>query len=758
MAPKLDRSRSKLTRGNTLRSKLGYGWGLGLGRREKDKEELYTEVDRSSSATTILPVYPRDAPPPSCQRLPRLRPESKDSQASRATKSSNLSNGSKQSNNSQRPSLTGSGSLNTLVGSALERKEAYQDPIREIVDTYPRMTELRKLMAKDNLDYYVVPSEDAHQSEYTAEADKRREWISNFTGSAGQAIISKSAAYLVTDSRYWLQAEKELDENWVLIRSGMPSGPRNWVDWITDRANESRVGIDARMVSNETATQLYPLLQAKKSKLVYPSQNLIDLIWEGKPTRSKNKIYVQPIEYTGKDASKKLTQVRDWIKNHPPSGTSPSRNPPPPSQQHVGTLVTNLASIAYVLNLRGDDIPFNPVFVSYLYIGLDRVILFIEQEKVEPPVREYLQNLKVEIRDYNGIWSFLRTREWGEGKVIISPQTSYAISLMLTHYRYTVAPSVIEEMKSVKNEVEIQGLKRAYLRDGACYVQFLAWLDEKMSKGFQISEWEAAWRLTEFRSKAKNYMGLAYENISATGPNAALPHYTPLKSDSLFIDKETPYLNDSGGQYRDGTCDTTRTMHFGRPTLDQSGAYTRVLQGHIAIDTAIFPKGTTGAQLDVLARKNLWQDGLNYLHGTGHGVGSFLNVHEGLHGFSSDVPLTRGHVLTNEPGYYRANDFGIRIESVLVVRDVRTKHIDPDQTWLGFERLTCVPIQTRMVLDHMLSKEEKDWIREHNRACLNALEGLLRDDKRALKWLRREAERSIGIAPAGPGGVIIDWD
>jgi Xaa-Pro aminopeptidase len=312
-------------------------------------------------------------------------------------------------------------------------------------------------------------------------------------------------------------------------------------------------------------------------------------------------------------------------------------------------------------------------------------------------------------------------------------------------------------MKGVKCEVEIQGLKRAQRRDGACYVQFLAWMDDKMSKGFEITEWEAAWRLTEFRRKAKNYMGLAYESISASGPNAAIPHYHPLKSDSYIISKDTPYLNDSGGQYRDGTCDTTRTMHYGRPTLEQSEAYTRVLQGHIAIDSAVFPKGTTGAQLDVLARKNLWQDGLNYLHGTGHGVGSFLNVHEGFHGFSSNVPLVPGHVLTNEPGYYKTDDFGVRIESVLVVRSVHTKHTDPDESWYGFERLTSVPIQTRMVLEHMLSKEEKEWLREHNRQCLHSLEDLLQDDKRALKWLRREAERPIGVAPAGPGGVIIDW-
>ncbi|KAI9458087.1 Creatinase/aminopeptidase [Russula earlei] len=678
---------------------------------------------------------------------------SKGSQASGAPKSSNLFGWSKRSNNSKHDSI------NTLVGSALERKEYYQNPIRDVVDTYPRLVQLRKLMARDNLDYYVVPTEDVHQCEYTAESDKRMEWLTNFTGRAGQAVITKTAAYLITDSRHWLQAERELDHNWVLIRAGVLSGPRHWVDWITDRVNESRVGLDARMISNEVAQQLYPLLKAKNSELVHPAQNLIDLIWEDKPARSMNKIFVQPIEYTGKGASNKLAQVRDWIRSYAVSSPSPSKSQPRSRDQHVGTLVSNLASVAYVLNLRGNDVPFNPVFISHLYIGLNRAILFVEQGKVEVPVREYLQSLQVEIRDYNAIWNFLRMREWGEGKarMIIPPQTSYAISLMLTYKRYSLAPSIVEEMRSVKNEVEIQGLKRACLRDGTCYVQFLAWLDEKMAKGFEISEWEAAWRLTEFRRNAKNFMGLAYENISATGPNAALPHYRPSKSGSYIIDKETPYLNGSGGQYRDGTCDTTRTVHFGRPTLEQSEAYTRVLQGHIAIDNIIFPRGTTGAQLDVLARnviasKSLWQDGMNFLDGTGH---AFLGVHEVLHGLSSSVPLTPGHVLTNEPGYYKSDEYGIRIGSVLVVRNVQTKHTESDQSWLGFERLTCVPIQTRMVLEHMLSKEEKEWLRKHNRECHSALEGCLRDDKRALKYLRREAERTIG--PAGPGGAMIEW-
>ena len=236
-------------------------------------------------------------------------------------------------------------------------------------------------------------------------------------------------------------------------------------------------------------------------------------------------------------------------------------------------------------------------------------------------------------------------------KVILAPEASYAVALMLTHFRYTVLPSYVNSMKAIKNDTEIDGMRRAYLRDGASFVKFLAWLEDKLFKGYEITEYEAAFRLTEYRRMNKHFMGLAYENISASGSNAALPHYSPTKSAAAMIDRNTPYLNDSGGQYKDGTCDTTRTWIFGRPTDEQCEAYTRVLQGHIAIDSATFPEGTSGHQLDVLARKALWQDGMDYGHGTGHGVGSFLNVHEGPHSFSSNDPLVPGHVITNEPGF-----------------------------------------------------------------------------------------------------------
>ncbi|KZV72786.1 Creatinase/aminopeptidase [Peniophora sp. CONT] len=686
-----------------------------------------------------------------------------------ATKTSALSSrpssGGGGSGMERRPSTRSVDSGATLVGSAMRRKLEYEDPVRNFRDGAGRLSKIRELMEKEKLDYYIVPSEDAHQSEYVAESDKRREWLSGFTGSAGVAIVSVSNAYLVTDSRYWSQARKELDRSlWNLIPAGAPDGPGDYIEWLTDRARSARIGVDARMVSLDKATQLQTALAKVGSKLAFPHQNFVDIArGSDRPARSSKPIQIHGIEYTGRDASKKLRDVRDWISVQPPAvpqyaSAKAKAAGPTSAQRHVGMMESGLSAIAYVLNLRGEDIPFNPVFHAYLYIGLDRTILFTDSAKLKRDVREYLAGLNVSVREYNDVWAFLRLREWGDGKILISGTTTYAIALMLTNFRYTHAEPIIDAMKGVKNEVEIQGLKRAYTRDGACFVQFFAWLEEATAKGVQVSEWEAAWRLTEFRRRAKNYRGLAYENISATGPNAALPHYSPLKSDCLLIDTETPYLNDSGGQYLDGTCDTTRTVHLGRPSDEMCEAFTRVLQGHIAIDTAVFPTKTTGRQLDVLARHKLWQDGLNYLHGTGHGFGSYLNVHEGLHSFSNEVALVPGHVITNEPGYYKNGHFGIRLESALAVRAVRTKREHNGPIWLGFERLTCVPIQTKMCVEGLLSREEREWIKEHNRECVERLEPLLRDDKRALRWLKRQAERPLGVQPVGPGGVLIEWE
>ncbi|KAI0338240.1 Creatinase/aminopeptidase [Trametopsis cervina] len=684
-----------------------------------------------------------------------IRSDTFRSKSSSASKQSKLSG---QSKFSERPTLYPSESSSTLVGSSLDRKIRDVDPRSQAkFDTTERLDALRELMAKHELEYYIIPTEDAHGSEYVAINDKRREWISGFTGSSAVAIVSRSRAYMAVDSRYWIQAKRELDSNWSIIKQGSVDGPSDWIEWLEAQVKDCRVGIDARMLSYEKATRLNGLLQPKNAKLFYPPQNLVDLIWKEKPPRSREPVFVQPLKLAGTEAGAKIAKLRAWIKAQPPSVPSYSKGPPTATQIQEATLISNLSSIAWLLNLRGDDIPFNPVFHSYLFISSELAVLFIEDAKVTEEVQGYLASIGVSRRDYNDVWTFLRKKEWGQGRVIISPQTSYAISLMLTSYHYTVLPSVIEEWKAIKNDAEIAGMRAAYIRDGAAFVKWLAWLEYKIGQGYDITEYEAAWRLTEFRRKGKNYVGLAYENISASGKNAALPHYVPRKADEVMLSRDEPYLNDSGGQYLDGTCDTTRTIHFGRPTEEQCEAFTRVLQGHIAIDSAIFPEGTSGAQLDVLARKALWQDGLNYMHGTGHGFGSFLNVHEGPHGFSSSVSLQPGHVITNEPGFYKEKHWGIRIESALLVRRVTTKREFNGDIWLGFERLTCVPIQAKMVNDSMLTKEERKWLKDHNKRCLDILEPFLRDDKRALKWLQREAQRGIGMAKPVPGGVTIDW-
>lgn len=760
------------TKKSTISNKFGYGWGVG--RKEKEAE---ADLDRSGSLSpsqSPLPVYqPRGPPTRSDSRVTNSSKASRrtqESQSTQHTQSTQRTYTSQQSRNTQRstattstppkprPPLISNDSVDTLVGSGLLRKQTYVDPPQEKIDTSERLESLRVEMGKHQLDYYIIPSEDAHGSEYVAASDKRREFISGFTGSAGEAIVSKNTAYLMVDSRYWFQAEREVDPaSWVIVRVGSADGPRDWIEWLMGRIKGARLGIDARMLSHEKSVVINAKINGTDSKMVYPPQNLIDLVWKSKPSKSKASVFKQEIEYTGMDTRTKIEKIRSWIKEQKPTQPSYAKGPPTQAQKHVATLISSLPCIAWILNLRGQDIPYNPLFHAYLYVGLDKTIVFLDGSKVDESVSGYLQELGVERRDFVEIWNFLRGRGWGEGKVLLPPTTSYAISLMITQLRYTVTLPFVEHLMAVKNKVEIEGLKRSYTRDGLAYVQFLAWLENKLQEGYDITEWEAANRLTEFRRKQRNFMGLAYENMSASGPNAALPHYTPFKSRSRMIDRETPYLNDSGGQYRDGTCDTTRTVHFGRPTSEQCEAYTRVLQGHIAIDTAVFPEGTSGHQLDVLARKALWKEGMNYPHGTGHGFGSFLTVHEGPHGFSSTVPLVPGHVVTNEPGYYKKDAWGIRIESALLVVRAKPKHSTKEDSWLSFERMTCVPIQTRMVKDSMLTKEEKSWLKEHNQRCYDKLAALLKDDKRALKWLKREAERGIGLA-AGPPGLDIDWN
>ncbi|KAG5638225.1 hypothetical protein H0H81_001226 [Sphagnurus paluster] len=594
--------RPKLTRSNTMTgtkksmasSKWGYGWGVG--KKQKEKEAEADKEQESMGSQTNLPLYQPPTSPPTrsntqstqaskssmrthhsqksqqsvrIQESPRshspgprdslkrndsqrshVSQKSYSSQASRSTersaastqRSATLGQPSLASGSLRRPQLYPSDSTSTLVGSALERKMAEVDSIRDYGDTGEKLADLRRNMSTHHLDYYIVPGEDAHGSDCVAESDQRRQFISGFYGSAGQAIITMTSAYLFTDSRYWLQAREQLDKNWTLVKAGGVGEPKDWIEWLMDRVKDARIGLDARMISHEKAMLINDKILQANSKLVYPPQNLVDLVWKDKPQKSRAPIFLHPIEFAGVSATTKLHKLREWIKSQPPSVPSYSKGPATPDQVQVGTLITSLSCIAYLLNLRGSDIPHNPLFHAYLYVGLEGATLFIDGAKVVGSTGDYLKTLGVERREYLDLWTFLRRREWGTGKVLISPQTSYAISLMLTHYRYTVAPSWIEHTMAVKNETELDGLRRAYQRDGAAFVRFLAWLENKLNDGYDITEYEAASRLTEFRRSGKHFMGLAYKSISATGSNAALPHYTPRKSTARMIERDTPYL------------------------------------------------------------------------------------------------------------------------------------------------------------------------------------------------------------------------
>jgi len=411
------------------------------------------------------------------------------------------------------------------------------------------------------LSHSVIPSEDGHLSAYTAPSERRREWISGFRGSAGTAVISKHSAYFFTDSRYWGQAQRELDANWSLQKVGW-QGTKDWLEWAVLCPRGSRIGIDARMIAHTHAIRLFKELSHRGSQLVHPRQNLVDLSWEEKPKKSKTSVYIHLEDHTGKGPWRKLSEIRRWIRNQKATvsegvesplrmgastatkgattapdvtkqdseapdnvltNSNPSSTPiagQNPNEKIVAVFISSLSEVAYTLNLRGSDVPYSPVFTAYLLVAQDQAVLFIDLDKISAEVKTYLYNCGVSLRTYADVWSYLRNKAWGEGKIIINPNTPYAVSCITGSARCVVLPSFVEEQKAIKNETEIQGFRSAYLKDGAAMCRWFAWLDQKIRDGFEVTEWEASEKLNDFRREMPLYMGLADESVSATGPNA----------------------------------------------------------------------------------------------------------------------------------------------------------------------------------------------------------------------------------------------
>jgi len=599
------------------------------------------------------------------------------------------------------------------------------------INTTHRLQALRDLMTKPgyNVSALVIPTDDQHASEYIAQCDERRAYISGFTGSAGCAIVTLDSAYLFTDGRYHLQASQQLDQNWTLMKQGLPDVP-TWQEFLAkDLRDKSRIGIDPSTFIASDADSLQVSLRPKESILVSLEDNLVDAVWPNRPPRPANKVFPLEVKYAGRSHQEKIEELRKELKD----------------KNYKAVVVSMLDEVAWLLNLRGSDIDFNPVFFAYVIVTEGSAILFVNPSQVDDTVRKALGGA-VEIQSYESFFPYLKGLgvELGftkETRVLLSDKTSLAVAEAIGRDNVTIARSPVADLKSIKNPTEIEGFRQSHIRDGSALVRYFAWLDGKLNSGAKLNESQAADQLEKYRSELELFQGLSFPTISSTGPNGAIIHYQPDPSDCAIVKRDEIYLCDSGAQFLDGTTDTTRTWHFGTPSAEEKRAFTRVLQGHIAIDTAIIPNGTSGYIIDSFARRPLWEDGLDYRHGTGHGVGHFLNVHEGPQGIGmriayNNTPLKAGMTVSNEPGYYADGQFGIRIENVVIVREAQTRHNFGNKGYLGFEHVTMCPIDKKLVDVELLSKSELNWLNAYHAEVLDKLTPHLGHDQKALVWLK----------------------
>jgi Xaa-Pro aminopeptidase len=583
-----------------------------------------------------------------------------------------------------------------------------------------------------------VPSEDSHQSEYIAPSDARREFISGFSGSAGTAVITHDKAALATDGRYFNQASKQLDNNWTLLKQGLQDVP-TWQDWAAEQAADGAgkkiVGTDPTTITAPDARKLAEKIKKKGGKdLVAVTENLVDQVWGGeRPARPNEPVKVHSQEFAGKGFEEKIEDLRKELEK----------------KKAAGFVVSMLDEIAWLFNLRGNDIPYNPVFFAYAVITPTTTTLYVDESKLPEDAKSHLSS--VTIRPYESIFSDIAalssaaTSDAKPRKYLISTKASWALSQSLGgEEKVDEVRSPVGDVKAVKNETELEGMRQCHIRDGAALSEYFAWLEhELIEKNTTVDEVQGSDKLEEIRSKHDKFAGLSFDTISSTGPNAAVIHYKAEPGNCSIIDPAKIYLCDSGAQYFDGTTDTTRTLHFGEPSPQEIEAYTLVLKGNIALEQIRFPKGTSGFAIDAMARQYLWQYGLDYRHGTGHGVGSFLNVHEGPIGIGtrvqySEVPLAVGNVISNEPGYYEDGNYGIRIENVIMVKEAETKYKFGEKAYLGFEHVTMVPMCRKLIDVELLSGGEKEWLNKYHEEVLEKTGHFFKDDERTRRWLERE--------------------
>ncbi|KAJ8026346.1 Xaa-Pro aminopeptidase 1 [Holothuria leucospilota] len=593
-----------------------------------------------------------------------------------------------------------------------------------------------KKVVGEPLQAYIIPSGDSHQNEYIADCDCRREYVSGFSGSSGTAIVTENEAALWTDGRYFLQAATQMDSNWTLMKQGLQETPsqEEWLNKILPSG--SRVGVDPFLFSYDMWQTCYKGLKSSGNQLIPVASNLVDLVWDSeRPEPPCSALIVQDVRYSGLKWGKKVEQLRSQMSSNVPKAEY--------------MVVTHLDEIAWLLNLRGADIPYNPVFFAYVVVSMESIHVFMDEKKLSDEIEKHLSgDMNVTFHSYDKILSFIDGlySESEEKRTWISTTSSYAIINTIPKKARILKPCPISESKSVKNEVEIEGMRKAHIKDAVALCEYFRWLENEVPKG-KVTEISGADKLEELRREQEDFVTLSFGTISSSGPHAAIIHYQPSPETDIPINTQDIYLCDSGGQYRDGTTDVTRTVHFGTPTQHQKECHTRVLKGVIALATSIFPNGTKGSRLDSFARKALWEDGLDYLHGTGHGVGSFLNVHEGPQRVSyrldsKETPLMAGQFISDEPGYYEDGQFGVRIENIVLVKPAKTRHNFRDKGFLTFETVTLVPIQTKLIEASLLTEKEIEWLNNYHSLCRDVIGAELEKQGRheTLRWLQRETQ------------------
>lgn len=583
-----------------------------------------------------------------------------------------------------------------------------------------RLEKLREVMRREHLSAFIFPSTDAHQSEYVADHWQGRAWISGFNGSAGTAVVTMRSAALWTDSRYFIAAEEQLRGTEFQLMKLKVEGTPTISDWIASELSQNEdkcreVGLDGMVNSYNDTMALISDLRKAGEITVRTNFDPLEQIWMNRPAIPENPVEIQSLNFAGETVDDKIQRIRKALREH-----------------HAdGILVSALDDIAWTLNLRGTDVHCNPVFVSYLLISSDQVSLFVNPKKISSEVKAYLDEHGISLFDYNQVEEGLES--YADYNILLDgDETSFCLWKSVKCQEIIAAKSPIPVMKAVKNATEIEGYHRAMLRDGVAMVKFLKWLKPAVEAGGQ-TEMSIDKKLTSLRAEQNLFRDISFDTIAGYQAHGAIVHYEATPETDAPLLPEGLILIDSGAQYQDGTTDITRTIALGPVTEEMKHVYTLVLKGHIQLELAKFPDGASGTQIDALSRECMWREGYNFLHGTGHGVGSYLNVHEGPHQIRMEwkpTPLRAGMTVTDEPGLYLKGKFGVRIENTLLIKDfVETTF----GKFLQMESLTLCPIDTAPIDVDMLLLEEVEWLNAYHREVFEKLSPYFEDEE--VGWL-----------------------